>query len=82
MSAWFEGYAIVPPISPWYEPHRAQIEVDNAHRTIGRTPGEAWRRHCRMDTLDTGELSRRIQHWHDRGYRVRRITLEVKDPDE
>lgn len=75
----FEGYAIVPPISPWDEPHRAEIEIDHARRTIGKTPGEAWSIHCLrgVDNIDAHEMSRRVQHWHDRGYRLRRVRVEL-----
>lgn len=75
------GFVIVPPISPWDEKHRDEIELDNAMRTFGRTPAEAWRIHVRagLDGIDNGEFSRRVQHWHDRGYRVREATL-ILDP--
>ncbi len=74
----FEGYAIVPPISPWDEKHREAIEMDTAKRTIGRTPGEAWAIHVRrgLDSIDEQEMTRRVQHWHDRGYRLRKVRLE------
>jgi len=73
------GYAIVCPVSPWDEKHTAEIQLDHAKRTIGYTAGEAWSIHCRrgLDSIDAGELSRRIQHWHDRGYRVVRVALEI-----
>ncbi|ARB06173.1 hypothetical protein FDH38_gp119 [Dinoroseobacter phage vB_DshS-R5C] len=77
-----DGFVIVPPISPWDEKHRDAIELDNAMRTFGRTSAEAWRIHVRagLDNLDSGEVSRRIQHWHDRGYRVREATLTIEAP--
>lgn len=80
MTPVMHGYAIVPPISPWDEPHRNAIELDVAKRTVGHTPAEAWRLHCRagLDGLDAGELSRRIQFWHDRGYRVVPIKLSIE----
>lgn len=73
-----ERYAIVPPISPWEEPYREEIEMDLACRTIGSSSGEAWRIHCQrgQGTLEPGELSRRIQYWFDLGYRVKKIRLE------
>jgi hypothetical protein len=75
----FHGFAVVPPVSPWDEQHRGEIEVDLARRTIGATAAEAWRAHCRMagETFDPLEFSRRVQFWHDRGYRVRKIRFEV-----
>lgn len=75
----FTGYAIVPPVSPWDEAHRQEIELDLARRTIGATPGEAWSIHCRrgLDAIDPLEMTRRVQHWHDRGYRLRRVRVEL-----
>lgn len=74
-----EFYCIVPPIRPWDEKHRDAIELDLARRTIGATAAESWRIHVRagIDSIDHGEFSRRVQHWHDRGYRVRKIAVEV-----
>lgn len=79
----WQGYAIVGPVSPWDEKHRDAIEMDGARRTIGATPGEAWSIQCRrgLDSIDHGEFSRRVQHWHDRGYRLRRVTIELH-PEE
>lgn len=78
----FQGFCIVPPISPWDEKHREDIEMDTARRTIGATEAEAWHIWVRagIDNLDRGEISRRIQYWHDRGYRVKPICLEFTDP--
>jgi hypothetical protein len=75
----FEGYAIIPPVSPWDEKHRQEIEMDLARRTIGATPGEAWAIQCRrgLDAIDSQEMSRRVQHWHDRGYRLTKVRLEI-----
>lgn len=75
----FEGYAIIPPVSPWDEKHKEAIQMDAARRTIGSTPGEAWSIHCRrgLDNIDAGEFSHRIQHWHDRGYRLARVSLSI-----
>lgn len=75
------GYCIVGPVSPWDEKHRDAIEMDNAKRTFGATPGEAWAIQCRrgLDAIDSQEMTRRTQHWHDRGYRLRRATLTLHD---
>ena len=74
-----DGYAIIPPVSPWDEKHRRQIELDNAYSRIGKTPSEAWRRHVQTNgiQLDDGEFATRVQHWHDRGYRLVRVTVEI-----
>lgn len=75
----FQGYAIIPPISPWDEKHREEIQMDSARRTIGATPGEAWSIHCQrgVDRLDHQEFGQRVQHWHDRGYRLVRVSLSI-----
>lgn len=75
----FEGYAIIGPVSPWDEEHKEAIQMDLAKRTIGSTPAEAWSIHCRrgLDNIDAGEFSRRVQYWHDRGYRVARVSLSI-----
>lgn len=79
-----EFYCIVPPMSPWDEKHRAEIELDLARRTIGETAAESWRILVRagIDGIDHMEFSRRVQHWHDRGYRVRRIAVELLPTDD
>jgi hypothetical protein len=78
-----EGFVIVPPISPWDEEHRVEIELDNAKRTFGATPAEAWRRHIGTNHVSAGagEFARRVQHWHDRGYRVRSAVLEISEAE-
>ena len=40
------------------------------------TSYEAWLRHCRT-THDDKDISRKIQAWHDRGYRLREATLTI-----
>jgi hypothetical protein len=79
----FEGFGIVPPISPWDEKHREIIEMDMARRTVGATEAEAWRIWVvrpGSGILTPGEVSRRIQFWHDRGYRVKPIRIEFTNP--
>lgn len=70
-------YCIVPPVSPWDEKFREAIEMDLARRTIGATAAEAWRIHVGGAGIDHGEFSRRVQHWWDLGYRVRKIALAL-----
>ena len=75
----FKGYAIIPPVSPWDEKHKEAIQLDNARRTIGSTEAEAWDIHCQFGVKNTpkSERSRIIQHWHDRGYRVAPVRVEI-----
>lgn len=74
-----DGYVIVPPVSPWDEPHRDEIELFDAYSMIGQTPTEAWRRHIQTNgiQLDDGEFATRVQHWHDRGYRLVKVTVVI-----
>lgn len=52
--------------------------------SIGRSPVEAWRRHISTtskdvsDVWDQLEVSRRIQAWFDKGYRVKEIEVSEK----
>lgn len=80
----FSGFAIIPPVSPWDEKHKEAIQMDNARRTIGATEAEAWAIHCRfgLDSVPLSEQSRRIQHWHDRGYRVAPVRIEIIESKE
>ena len=80
----FNGFAIIPPVSPWDEKHKEAIQMDNARRTIGATEAEAWAIHCRfgLDNVPILEKSRRIQHWHDRGYRVVAVRIEIIESKE
>ena len=47
-----------------------------AYQTFGITTYEAWVRHCHTDYADP-DISRKIQAWHDRGYRLREATLTI-----
>lgn len=69
-----EMFIIVPPLNPWDKPAN-EIMLRMGRGSIATTAGEAWRRHTR------GDMSK-IQHWHDRGYRLRRICVELlAEPD-
>jgi hypothetical protein len=47
-----------------------------AYSTFGITTYEAWVRHCHTDHADP-DISRKIQAWHDRGYRLKEATLTI-----
>jgi hypothetical protein len=75
-----DGYVIVGPISPWDEKYRDQIIADTAFQSFGKSPHEAWMRHLggyRPD-FDKGDTSRRIQFYFDRGYRLKKATMEIE----
>lgn len=82
--ATMEGFAIVGPVSPWDEKHADTIRLDNAKSTFGQTAGEAWGKQIREDGagFDPTERSRRVQHWHDRGYRLVKAKLTIEDQEE
>lgn len=76
-----EGYVIVGPISPWDEKYREQIIGDTAFQSFAKSPYEAWMRHLggyRAD-IDKMEQSRRIRFYFDRGYRLKKATMEIED---
>lgn len=79
-----EGWVIVPPLSPWDVQHKDKIWPEMSYSSFGKTAAEAWRRHVRTSIDDsslneTGEFSRRVQFWHDRGYRAKTAKLEIFD---
>lgn len=68
-----EAFIIAPPLNPWDEP-ADQIMIEMGMSTMSRTAGDAWRKHTR------GDMSK-VQHWHDRGYRLRRVHVAlVEEP--
>lgn len=71
------GYVIVPPLSPWDEKHADKIIPQMSYRNLGNTPPEAWSRFMGTNQTDL-EWSRKVQHWHDRGYRVKKATLDIQ----
>lgn len=52
-----------------------------AYATFGLTAYESWLRYCCMQH-DEPDVSRKIQAWHDRGYRVREATLTIHPGDD
>jgi hypothetical protein len=75
-----EGYVIVGPISSWDEKHREQIIADTAFQSFGKTPYETWLRHLGgwREGFDRGDMSRRVQFYFDRGYRLKKATMEIE----
>jgi hypothetical protein len=74
-----EGYVIVPPLNPWDEKHREKIILDMAYCTFHPSSSHVWNRFMGIDALDAGERARRVQYWFDRGYRIKKATLEIID---
>lgn len=71
-----DGFVIVPPLSPWDEKHEDEIIPDMSYHNFGKTATEAWLRH--MQTKNDLDFSRKVQYWHDRGYRLKRATLTIQ----
>jgi hypothetical protein len=64
-----EAFIVVPPLNPWDKP-ADQIMLEMGMPTMSRTAGEAWRKHTRGDPS-------KVQFWHDRGYRLRRVRVDL-----
>lgn len=68
-------YIIVPPVSPWDKKIETRIQLDIGLSTMSRTAGRAWFKQTR------GDMSN-VQAWFDRGYRVRRVKVELLPESE
>lgn len=66
-------FLIVPPLNPWDKP-ADEIMVHAGASTLAPTPAGAWQNHTR------GKMDQ-VQFWFDRGYRVRRVTVELVDEE-
>lgn len=64
-----DAFIIVPPLNAWDKP-ADKIMLEMGMATISTNAGMAWRKQTR------GDMSK-VQHWHDRGYRLRRVKVEL-----
>lgn len=64
-----EMFMIVPPLNPWDKP-KGDIMLRSGLHSIGITAGAAWHQHTQ------GDMSK-VQAWFDRGYRLRRVRVEL-----
>jgi hypothetical protein len=62
-----EMFMIVPPLNKWDDERTA---LNLGISTIGKTAGEAWRRHTQGNPD-------KVQAWFDRGYRLRRVEVKL-----
>lgn len=62
-----KGYVIAPPDASMHF---------RSYYTFGVTAGEAWLRFC-GSTHDDKDISRKIQAWHDKGYRLKEATITI-----
>lgn len=65
-----EYFIITTPVSPWNEKNEELIQLDMGISTMSRTAGDAWRKHTR-------NYMSKVQYWHDRGYRLRRVSVSL-----
>lgn len=70
-----DGYVVVPPLNPW---DKKELWLDFGYKTFAVNPAASWHRFTGLD-LSNPETSMRIQRWHDKGYRVKRATMEIHD---
>lgn len=77
-----QGYVIVPPLSSWDEKHKEEIWAEMSYGSFGKTPSEAWRRSIHPSQYDALDFSIIVQRWFDRGYRVKKATLEILEESE
>ena len=71
-----DGFVIVPPVPKSDEKNRDSIYAFFGPSCFGRTEAEAWRRwHYRGST--PADFSQHVQHWFDRGYRVKAAKMEI-----
>jgi hypothetical protein len=73
-----DGYVVVPPLNPWDEKHKEQIWLGLSYSTFSATAHGAWQKHGRIEYGDP-DRSKKIQHWHNIGYRIKKATLEIHD---
>jgi len=73
-----DGFVVVPPLSTWDEKDRETIIPRMSYKTFALTATEAWARHAQVQPRED-DFSRRVQAWHDNGYRLRNATLIIKD---
>lgn len=71
-----EGYVIVPSLSPWNENKKDKIIPHISYDTFSLTPAQAWSKHSQRNIRDI-DFPIMVQRWHDKGYRVKKATLEI-----
>jgi hypothetical protein len=72
-----DGFVIIPPLNPWDEKNRDVIIPAMSYNTFALTATEAWARHAQVQPRED-DFSRRVQAWHDHGYRLKEATLTIK----
>ncbi len=75
-----EGYVIVMPLSPWDEKNKDKIIPHMSYSTFALTPAQAWAIQTQRSIRDI-DFSIMVQRYHDKGYRVKKATLEIHYED-
>lgn len=81
MSIKFSGFVVLQPLNPWDAKHKDLIYADMAMSSFARTPELSWRKFIGYSVART-EAAIRIQRYHDRGYRVAKVDVEILEPSE
>ena len=71
-----DGFVIVPPTNQWDD--RGLVVPEMSYSSFAKTATEAWCRHIRTHLHDP-DWSKKVQHWHDRGYRLKNATLTIEE---
>ena len=71
-----DGYVVVPTVNQWN--NKEAVWLGMGYSSFGKTPIEAWSNFTGY-TYDDPDRSIKIQRWHDRGYRLKKATLEIID---
>ncbi|ODT30709.1 MAG: hypothetical protein ABS35_06285 [Kaistia sp. SCN 65-12] len=57
-----------------------QIQLEMGMSSFGRTPGDAWRRHIRMENKEKIDFPIFVQRWSDKGYGP--VAVEIRPLSE
>ena len=73
-----DGFVIVSPVNAWNEKNKEKIWLEMGYGSFEKTEAYAWNRFMNLIPGDP-DRPRKVQYWHDKGYRVKRATLEIID---
>lgn len=70
-----EYFIITGPVSQWDKKNEERIQLDMGISSMSKTAGAAWYKQTR------GQMEK-VQYWFDRGYRLRRVRVELIEEKE
>jgi len=73
-----EGYVIIPPVNPWDD--KGLVIPQMSYTSFALTPPSAWDKHMHTRP-DDKDWSIKVQRWHDKGYRLKKAKLTIRDED-